>query len=247
MIANLRLAGRILALIVALLGGLVLHGMWRLVRRPSPWPQRFLGLVARIVGARVRVVGTPLPRDAVFLSNHLSWIDILAIAGATGSAFVAKGELRGVPLVGWLCTLNRTLFVTREDRLQVTAQIAALRDAIGMGRGVTIFPEGTTSDGTTLLPFKAALLAALDPPPPGVRVQPVRVDYGAATHDLAWVGDEPGQSHALRVLRRRGGFPVTLHMLEPFDPAAAGGRKAIAARARAAIAAAGQSTPAPNV
>ena len=247
MIANLRLAARLFALVVALLGGLVLHGLWRLLRRPSPWPRRFLGLVARIVGARVRVIGRPLTRDVLLLSNHLSWIDILAIAGATGSAFVAKGELRSVPLVGWLCTLNRTLFVTRENRLQVAAQIAQVRDAIGAGAAVTIFPEGTTGDGTHLLPFKAALLAALDPPPPGVSIQPIRVDYGPATRELAWVGDESGQTHALRVLRRRGSFPVTLHLLDPFDPAAAGDRKAIAARARAAIAAAGQSTPAPNV
>ncbi|MEH3157794.1 MAG: lysophospholipid acyltransferase family protein [Sphingomonas taxi] len=236
MIANLRLAGRLVALVGALAGALLLHGLWRLVRLPSPWPRLFLGLVARIVGARVRVVGTPLRRNVVFLANHLSWIDILAIAGATGSAFVAKAELRGVPLVGWLCTLNRTLFVSREDRLQVAGQIARLRDAIGGGWAVTIFPEGTTGDGTTLLPFKAALLAALDPPPPGLRVQPVRIDYGTATGELAWVGDEPGGAHALRVLRRRGTFPVTLHLLAPFDPAALGGRKAIAAEARARIA-----------
>lgn len=236
---HLRLAGRLAALIVALAAALILHGGWRLVRAPSPWPRRFLGIVARIVGARVRVVGTPLRRDVVFLSNHLSWIDILSIAGATGSAFVAKGELQSVPLVGWLCTLHNTIFVSREDRLQVTAQIARLRDALGNGQGVTIFPEGTTGDGTTLLPFKAALLAALDPPPPGIAVQPVRVDYGVATGELAWVGDEPGAAHALRVLRRPGTFPVTLHMLPPFDPAAAGNRKAIAARARDAIERAG--------
>lgn len=233
---NVRLALRLAALIGALLVALALHGLWRAFRLPSPWPRRFLGSVARIAGARVRVVGTPLRRDVVYLANHLSWIDILAIAGATGSAFVAKGELQGVPVVGWLCTLNHTIFVTREDRLQVTAQIARLRAALGEGRGVTIFPEGTTGDGTTLLPFKAALLAALEPPPPGVRVQPIRIDYGTATSELAWIGDEPGQSHALRVLRRRGTFPVTLHMLPPFDPATAGGRKGIAARARAAIA-----------
>lgn len=238
MIGNLRLGVRLAALVVALIGALAVHGLWRLFRVPSPWPQRFLGLVARIVGARVRIVGTPLRRNVVFLANHLSWIDILAIAGATGSAFVAKGELRGVPLVGWLCTLNHTLFVSREDRLQVTAQIARLRDAMGEGRPVTLFPEGTTGDGRTLLPFKAALLAALDPPPPGVRVQPLRIDYGSATGDLAWVGDEPGQAHALRVLRRRGTFPVTLHLLAPFDPAEAGNRKAIAAAARSAIEAA---------
>ena len=238
MTANLRVARRLALLITALAVALVLHSLWRVVRAPSPWPRRFLGRVARIVGARTRVVGTPLRRDVVYLSNHLSWIDILAIAGASGSAFVAKGDLRGVPLVGWLCTLNRTVFVTREDRLQVGAQIERLRTAIGTGgAGVTIFPEGTTGDGRTLLPFKAALLGALDPPPPGVRVQPVKVDYGDATNELAWVGDEPGQAHALRVLRRRGTFAVTLHMLEAFDPAAAGSRKAIAARARDAIAA----------
>ncbi len=239
MIANLRLAARLLALVLALGAALALHGLWRLLRRPSPWPRRFLGLVARIVGARVRVVGTPLRRDVVFLSNHLSWIDILAIAGATGSAFVAKGELRTVPLVGWLCTLNHTIFVSREDRLQVAAQIARLREAIGGGRPVTIFPEGTTGDGHALLPFKAALLATLDPPPPGVHVQPIRVDYGAAKDAIAWVGDEPGQAHALRVLRRRGTFVVTLHMCEPFDPARVGNRKTIAAAAKAAIEAAG--------
>ena len=246
--ANLRLGLRLAALVLALIGALALHGVWRLFRLPSPWPRLFLGLVARIVGARVRVIGRPLRRDVVFLANHLSWVDILAIAGATGSAFVAKGELRAVPLVGWLCTLNRTLFVSREDRLQVAAQIGRLRDAIGEGWSVTIFPEGTTGDGRTLLPFKAALLAALDPPPPGVRVQPIRIDYGAATDELAWVGDEPGQSHALRVLRRRGTFPVTLHLLDPFDPAGTGNRKTIAATARAAIeTAAGQCTPAPKV
>ena len=222
MIANLRLAIRLAALVIALIAALCIHGLWRVFRLPSPWPRLFLGSVAWIVGARVRVIGRPLKRDVVFLANHLSWIDILAIAGATGSAFVAKAELRAAPLVGWLCTLNRTIFVTREDRLQVSAQIARLRDALAEGWAVTIFPEGTTSDGTTLLPFKAALLAALDP----------------ATAELAWVGDEPGQVHALRVLRRRGTFPVTLHMLDTFDPAEIGGRKAIAARAREAIGAA---------
>lgn len=229
MAATLRLALRLVALVAALLLALVLHGLWRLVRRPSPWPRRFLGRVASIVGARVRVLGQPLRSDAVLLANHLSWIDILAIAGATGSAFVAKGELARVPLIGWLCTLNHTIFVSREDRLGVTAQIARLRADLTHGWPVTIFPEGTTGDGSTVLPFKASLLAALDPPPPGIRVQPIRVGYDAP--DLAWVGDEPGQAHALRVLRRRGTFTVTLTCLPAFDPAACAGRKAIAAQA----------------
>jgi 1-acyl-sn-glycerol-3-phosphate acyltransferase len=101
---------------------------------------------------------------------------------------------------------------------------------------VTIFPEGTTSDGTGLLPFKGSLLAVLEPPPPGVLVQPVHMDYGAATEAIAWVGDEPGQANALKVMARRGGFAVTLHFLDPFDPRDFPGRKGIAAEARRRIA-----------
>jgi 1-acyl-sn-glycerol-3-phosphate acyltransferase len=237
--AALRFATRIAALLAALVLALPLHGLWRLARLPSPWPRLFLGGVARIVGARPRVVGTPRRRDVVFVANHLSWIDIPLLAGASGSAFVAKADLRAVPLVGWLCTLNDTIFVRREERLAVATQIETLRAALAWGGPVTIFPEGTTGDGAALLPFKAALLAALDPPPPGVLVQPVRIDYGRATAELAWIGEERGQDHAARVLRRRGRFTATLHFLDPFDPAASGGRKAIAAEARARIEAAG--------
>ena len=233
MIAYLRLA----ALVGWLLLALALHGLWRLVGARSPWPRHFLGVSARLFGARVRVVGTPLRRDAVLLANHLSWLDILLLAGASGCAFVAKAELRAAPLVGWLCTLHHTIFVRRGDRLGVGEQVAALRRAIARGQPVALFPEGTTSDGVTLLPFKAALLAALDPAPPALMVQPVRIDYEAAARDLAWVGDEPGTAHARRVLSRRGTFVATLTFLEPFAPA--GGRKAIAAEARRRILAAG--------
>ena len=230
MAGSLRLAARLAALILALLIALPLHGLWRLARRPSPWPRRFLGWCARIVGARARVQGTPCRRDAVILSNHLSWIDILLLAGSTGAVFVAKDELRTVPLVGWLCTLHHTVFVARGERMAVAAQVAALRDALAAPWPVAMFPEGTTGDGVTLLPFKAALLGALDPPPPGTRVQPVRINYGSATEELAWIDDEPGASHAARVLRRRGTFIATLAFAEPFAPV--GSRKAIAAEAR---------------
>ncbi len=218
----------------ALAAYLVLHGSWRMARLRSPWPPRFLGRIARIVGVRTTVVGTPVARDVLYLANHQSWIDILAIAGASGSAFVAKGELRDAPLVGWLCTLNHTLFVDRGDRLGVARQIDTLRAALADDHPVTVFPEGTTSDGRALLPFKAALLGAIDPPPPGLMVQPVYLDYGDA-QDIAWVGDEPGTANAARVLARPGRIGLTIHFLAPFDPAGLG-RKAVATRARDAIA-----------
>ncbi|MDP1028240.1 lysophospholipid acyltransferase family protein [Sphingomonas sp. KR1UV-12] len=228
----MRLAARLSLLATLLLALLPLHGLWRLFRLPSPWPRRFLAASARIMGARARVVGTPLTRDTVILANHLSWMDILLLAGSTGATFVATDDLRRAPLVGWLASLNATIFVARGNRMGVGDQVAAVRAALGP-RPVAIFPEGTTGDGARLLPFKPALLAALDPPVPGLQVQPVRIDYGAATGELAWVGAERGIDHARRVLRRRGSFVATLRFAEPFHPA--GDRKVIAAEARRRI------------
>lgn len=227
----IRLSFRLAALLLILVTHLILHGLWRAVRRPSPWPRRFLYRFGVIAGARTRIHGTPLTRDVMFLGNHLSWIDIPTLAGATGTVFVAKAEL-DVGAVGFLCRLNRTLFVRRGDRMGIAEQVATIAGALADGWAVTIFPEGTTGDGKTLLPFKAALLSVLEPPPAGLMVQPVHLDYGDATPELAWIGDEPGTAHAARVFRRAGSFTVNLHFLEPFDPADYPGRKAIAAEAR---------------
>ena len=237
-VGDLRVAIRVGAMVLALLAALPVHGLWRLFRLPSPWPRLLLGAIARIAGARRQVVGTPMRRDAFFVANHQSWLDILILAGATGTAFIAKGELADVPLIGWLCTLNHTVFVARGDRMAIEAQVADVRAALDSGWSVAIFPEGTTGDGATLLPFKAPLLSALEPPPPRIRVQPAWIDYGAAAVDIAWLGDEPGLANVRRILSRSGTFPVTLHMLDPFDPAHVGNRKAIAAEARARIEAA---------
>ncbi|MBY8828506.1 lysophospholipid acyltransferase family protein [Hephaestia mangrovi] len=234
-LATPRALVRVAGLIGALLVCVPLHGLWRLFRLPSPWPRLFLGSAARICGARVRTTGTPLKRNVIYLSNHRSWLDILVIAGATGSAFVAKAELRAAPVVGWLATLNRTIFVARTDRMGIAAQIAELGAAIRQGWAVTIFPEGTTSGHDELLPFKGSLLAALEPPPPGVMVQPILLDYGAAGPLVAWVGDEPGQENALKILGHRGSFEVTVDFLAPFDPADHPGRKGIAAAAHREI------------
>lgn len=226
-----RLTLRALAMVAALLVCLPLHYLWRLLRRPSPWPRRFLGLVARAAGMRVQVVGSPLKRDVLFLANHLSWLDILVLAGASGTAFVSKAEVAEVPVVGWLAGLNNTVFVARSERAGVRGQADALRRALASGQPVALFPEGTTDGGPEILPFRASLLASLFPPLPGVMVQPVALDYGAAAHDLAWVGDEPGLDNVRKVLARRGTAEVILHFLAPVDPAA-GDRKALARAAR---------------
>ncbi|WP_370034471.1 lysophospholipid acyltransferase family protein [Qipengyuania mesophila] len=226
---------RTLAILALLLVLVPLHYLYRVFAYGSPFPMLFLRYTAWIVGARLKVVGTPLRRDVFFVANHISWVDILSMAGASGTAFVAKQELAEVPVIGWLCGLNRTVFVKRENRMGVAEQINALKEALADNWSVTVFPEGTVTDGHSLLPFKSSMLSVLDPPPPGVMVQPVVLDYGENSEEIAWVGEESGLHNAMRVMARKGSFPLTLYYLEPFSPVEHRGRKAIAAKAREEI------------
>jgi 1-acyl-sn-glycerol-3-phosphate acyltransferase len=230
-----RIIARALGLIGLILVFVPLHYLYRLFAYGSPFPMLFLRYAARVCGARVEVVGTYLKRDVFFVANHISWIDILALAGASGTAFVAKAELASAPVVGWLASLNRTVFVKREHRMGVAEQINALKEALVDNWSVTVFPEGTTTDGQSLLPFKTSMLSVLEPPPPGVLVQPVILDYGPVAEWIGWIGEEGGFNNAKRVLSRKGSFPVRLHYLEPFSPEDFKGRKAISIEARRRI------------
>lgn len=229
---------RVLGIALSLILFLPLHYFWRLLRLRSPWPRRFLQWVGFAAGARVRTVGTPLRSHVLFLANHVSWLDIMVLAGATGTAFVAKAEVARWPVIGWLAGLNATVYVERAARAAVRGQAQSLREALASGRPVALFPEGTTEGAHEVLPFRASLLASLFPPLDGVRVQPVAIDYGAAVEDIAWVGDEGAGANAQRLMSRRGSMPVTVTFLEPIDPEAAGDRKALAAAARDEVAAA---------
>ena len=231
----MRLIARALALIALIIVFVPLHYLYRVLSYGSPFPMLFLRYAARVCGAKVEVIGTHLKRDVFFVANHLSWIDILALAGASGTAFVAKAELAEAPVVGWLASLNRTVFVKREHRMGVAEQINALKEALVDNWSVTVFPEGTTTDGQSLLPFKTSMLSVLEPPPPGVLVQPVILDYGPVAEWIGWIGEESGINNAKRVLSRKGTFKVRLHYLEPFSPEDFRGRKAISHESRRRI------------
>jgi 1-acyl-sn-glycerol-3-phosphate acyltransferase len=153
---------------------------------------------------RRRLAGTPARRGAFLVANHVSWLDIPVLSGATGTAFVAHSGLAGHGLLKWLCEMNDTVFVARHDRTSVQAQVAHVRAALSDTGALAIFPEGTTSDGTGMLPFKSSLLSAIDPVPPGIVVQPVWIDYGPEAAAIAWVGDEHGVDNFLKILRGGG-------------------------------------------
>ncbi len=226
---------RVTTLVILLCICVPLYYVWRAFRLSNPWPRLFLRATALWVGARVHKKGTALKRDVFYVSNHISWLDIPVLGGRSGAAFVAQDGIESWPLIGWLCRLNNTIFVSRENRLAIANQINRVRTALEESWAVTIFPEGTTTDGSELLPFKSPLLATLEPPPPGVLVQPIYIDYGDQAKEIAWVGDEPAPDNAWRIFTGLKSFKVTVNFLDPFDPRDYNGRKAIAAECRLRI------------
>lgn len=229
----IRLGARLLCMAALLIACVPLYYAWRLAGSDrNPWPRLFLAGIGRFSGMRVRIWGEPERGGAFLLANHVSWLDIPALAAATGTAFVAHDGLASVPLLRWLCEMNDTVFIARHDRTSVAAQVGQLRDAIRETGALTIFPEGTTSDGTSLLPFKSSLLSAIDPTPVGIAVQPVLLDYGPEAAKLAWVGVEHGLDNFKQILSRRRPVWVDVHFLPPLAGEALTNRKTMAAAAR---------------
>ena len=230
---------RLILRVAAMVAGFVIcvpfHYLWKLVPGRSPWPQLFLGWAGWCSGLRVRTEGTPLTRQVLFVSNHVTWLDIFALGGAAPAIFVSRDDVEGWPVVGWAAGLNDTIYVARQARREVHGQADRLRRALGEGRAVALFPEGTTEGGHEVLPFRPSLFASLVPPLDGVRVQPVAIDYGDLAEEIAWIGEEPAGSNAKRVLSRKGTIPVVLRFLAPVDPHQAGDRKVLAASARAEV------------
>lgn len=229
---------RLAAIVAALLVVILPHLIWRVFHRRSPIAGLFLKIAGWIAGADVTLRGRPVRHKALYIANHISWLDVLALAGQTRCAFVAKADMKPWPLIGWLTTSNNTVYVAREARHTAHHQANALQAALVSGQPVTLFPEGTTGDGSALLPFRSSLIAAVTPAPDEISIQPVAIDYGPIVGDIAWVGDESFGANALRVLGRPGRFPVVVHFLAPLDHADFNDRKAIAAHSRAEIAAA---------
>jgi 1-acyl-sn-glycerol-3-phosphate acyltransferase len=146
-----------------------------------------------MMGIRLQASGTPRPGAALFVANHVSWLDILAINAVHPARFVSKADVRRWPLVGWMVACGGTLFIERErkrDALRVVHQVA---EALRAGEIVAVFPEGTTSEGHTLLPFHANLLQAAIATE--VPVQPIALRYSDRTHAVSpappYVGDTP--------------------------------------------------------
>lgn len=197
MLRPMRASWRVLRLVAHVIQGLVVVAV-RFPRLSADQQQArvqawALGLLA-CAGVHLEVRGTP-PRQGptLLVSNHLSWLDIPVLHAARYCRFVSKSDVRDWPLVGTLATAAGTLYIERSNRRDALRMVGNMREALQRGEVLAVFPEGTTGDGRTLLPFHANLLqAALSADAP---VQPMGLRFvdrasGATTHAPSFIGDE---------------------------------------------------------
>lgn len=196
--------------------------------------------VAESLGLRVRVIGTraqPSGRPVIFVANHTSWLDIPVLGSALQACFISKSEVGSWPLIGLIARLGRTVFISRKPHT-ARRESEEMRRRLASGDDLILFPEGTTSDGSRVMPFRSAFFAIAEPVEgaPAPIIQPVSVAYdrlaglpaGRTTRPLfAWYGDMDLASHFWRLARYRG-LRVSVLLHPPIDPAAFPDRKALA-------------------
>lgn len=148
--------------------------------------------ILKILAIRLEAERTDLPQGCLIVANHISWLDIFVINAARPAAFISKAEVRQWPFIGWLAERNNTVFLRRGSRGHariVNAEIDALLNA---GQDVAIFPEGTTTDGTHLLGFHAALLQpAIETERP---ILPLTLSYHDASDALSLAPSFAGET-----------------------------------------------------
>jgi 1-acyl-sn-glycerol-3-phosphate acyltransferase len=192
----------------------------------------------RVFGFRLRRTGTPLQGATVFVANHVSWVDIIALHSQRMMGFVAKREIAGWPLVGWMAARGETIFHQRGSTESLGGVLHEMLARLRAGRSVGVFPEGRTRDGREVGPFHARIfLAAVEA---GAPVQPVALRYGAGGGAQTAVAFRPGEDFVGNFLRLLGepARIAEVRFLAPIAPGDAEGRRRIAELARERIVAA---------
>ncbi|MGX5774556.1 lysophospholipid acyltransferase family protein [Methylorubrum zatmanii] len=241
----------------ALVFALVIGPHWLSLRfgrgRLAAWiPVLFHRLFLRLFAVRVTQSGTPPPpgEPALVLSNHVSWLDIVALGSLRPLSFVAKSEIEGWPLIGTLAKLQRTVFIERAKRAATASVNATVGQRLADGDLIVLFAEGTTGDGLHLLPFRSSLVgaarAALTAETGGlarIRLQPLALSYPrrnglpvtrAERPEIAWYGDMELAPH-LALFAQRGPIDVHIRWGSAIAFEAATDRKVATAQAEAAV------------
>jgi 1-acyl-sn-glycerol-3-phosphate acyltransferase len=206
----------------------------------------YWALVARwCLLATIVVRGAPgKERPLLMVSNHVSYVDIVVLGALVDGCFIAKSEVRNWPGIGFLARLARTVFVDRRPT-STGKQSTVIADRLAEGEPLILFPEGTSSDGNRVLPFKSALftVAAGEINGQPVTVQPLSITYtrqsglpmGIGERPFyAWYGDMDLVTH-LWALMYRGAFQVEVDYLPTTTLAKHGNRKALSRHCETAV------------
>lgn len=203
----------------------LLHGLWiikvRFARTDTAgqlalvqwWARKFLS----VLNVSLHTQGKFKPGSSLIVANHISWLDIVAIhAVHPRTRFVSKADVKTWPIVGPLVHAAGTLFIERERKRDAMRVVHQMAEALQGGDSVGIFPEGTTGDGTTLLPFHANLLQAAIAAE--AAVQPVALSYGdrhgPRSQSVVYVGETTIVQSLWRIASGQG-LNVTVDVLSP--------------------------------
>jgi 1-acyl-sn-glycerol-3-phosphate acyltransferase len=176
-------------------------------RIPMLWHQA----VSRSLGVRSRLEGAPETGGVLYVSNHISWLDIPVLGSRIRGSFVAKAEVGGMGLVGLLADIQDTVYVERDRRHRAGKQANEIQQRLGQGDNIILFPEGTSNDGVHVLPFKSSLFSVVEGAAlRDVRIQPVTLAYTRLNGlpltrqrllDIAWIGDMELGPHAFDLMK----------------------------------------------
>lgn len=206
--------------------------------RISAWiPVLWHRITLRLLRMKVRVVGHPVQDEpALFVSNHVSWLDIVTVGATLPASFVAKHEVGTWPGIKYLANLQRTIYVSR-DRKTAEKERGAMLKRVERGDSLILFPEGTSYDGLRIGEFKTAFfsLATLNPNGKPLKVQPFSITYTKvdgfpvsrrSMDKVAWYGDMDLAPHLFEYLFG-GPYECTLKFFEPVTAEEIGNRKAL--------------------
>ncbi|MBZ8119190.1 1-acyl-sn-glycerol-3-phosphate acyltransferase [Roseovarius sp. LXJ103] len=236
-------------LLVLVVCGLTLLLLIRLVERPLCGLRRPVSPVITVCVCRAalsvlrlrhEVVGQPMRDAGAVVSNHASWLDIFVLNAAKRIYFVSKAEVAGWPGIGALARAVGTVFIAR-DRTQARVQTALFEARLSVGHMLLFFPEGTSTDGMRVLPFKTTLFQAFFSPDlhASLQIQPVTVIYAAPrgmdARFYGWWGDMEFGGHFLKVLAVRGPGAVKVIYHSPVAVRDWDSRKALAAHLEAQV------------
>jgi 1-acyl-sn-glycerol-3-phosphate acyltransferase len=183
------------------------------------WLQRTARRFLPVFGLESQISG-PIPSRGLLVCNHLSYLDIIVLAARAPAVFVAKSEVKYWPVFGWFATLAGTIYINRQKRTQVGQFADEIETVLNRGALVILFPEGTSSGGQTVLPFKSALLE-----PATRRAYPLsagsieyKLDDGNAAEEVCYWKDMTLLPHLVNLLSKR-----TLRVSVRFAPFREGG------------------------